>query len=105
MKYANAAMEYLRGVKIRAQARELSTKKLAEKFDTNEKVIQGIERGRFQGSVTEEDRQLILACIKERRRLEAVGKSYYAGSVCSRHHISRRKLQEYVEDFRELADG
>lgn len=96
-----ATMEYLRGLRLRAEAKTLSTDELSKKFERAPKTIRAIARGGSPGYVPESEREMILGCIKERQRLEGIVKGLTLESLSSKYRVSDKTIREYAKDFKE----
>lgn len=106
MTSANAAIaatkDYLRGRKIRAEIKLLSTDALSKKFERAPRTIRAIARGGKPGYVPESELNLISECTKERQRLEGIARGLTLDALAGKYHVSDKTIREYAKDFEGL---
>ena len=86
---------------IRDQARELSTYRLAEKFDLNRETIRRLSNGmrgdRHHPRRTPEDAALIRDAMAERDRLLAIAKQHTSNKIAADYGVSRTLVDRIFE--------
>lgn len=83
---------YLQGLQFRAQARELSQKSLAKKFERCVRTISKIANG-IPVKVPRGEQELIRACIAERDRLKSKAAELSMPTLCHRHKVSHQTIE------------
>ncbi len=106
MTNANAAItatkDYLRGRKIRAEIKLLSTDALSKKFERAPRTIRALARGGNPGYVPESERALISECTQERQRLEGIARGLTLDALAGKYRVSDKTIREYAKDFEGL---
>lgn len=97
-----ATKDYLRGRKIRAEAKFLSTESLSRKFERAPGTVRAIARGEKPSYVPEPERVLIWVCTKERERLEVIAKGLTLDALATKYRVSDKTIREYAKDFEVL---
>lgn len=100
MKYEHiiaASNEYEEGLRLSKEIRQLSTTNLASKFERREKSIRDIQKGRQPRNIPEDERKLILKCIRERQRLEGIYRGKTMEALKAKYHTSGASIRGYLE--------
>jgi hypothetical protein len=98
------AQEWLDTRKMRQEARELSNKSLAEKFECSRNAIARIANC-MPCRVPEEDQILIRKCIAERDRLKSIASKSTIIGLCRRHNIGRERFIGALIEMGEWEDA
>lgn len=86
--------QYLSGLKMREQARQLSQKALAKKFERSRHAISKIANGLSPSHIPEDEQSLIRACIAERDRLKSEASKVSMPRLCHLHGIGHHAIED-----------
>ena len=104
MTHKEIAQEWLDAQKMRKEARELSNKSLAKKFECSRDAIARIANC-MPCRVPEEDQILIRQCIAERDRLKSLASKSTIVGLCRRHKIGRERFISTLIEMGEWEDA
>lgn len=92
-----AAREYMTGVKLRRDSRQLANKSLGSKFDCSERTINRVKQGLPTSVLSEEDQALVRLLTAEKvqidKKLPALTKEYLG----YKHQVSRDAIDLQLE--------
>lgn len=88
--------QYLKGRKLRLQAKELSNASLAVKFECSERTIAKIAN-HMPASVPEDEQRIIRACISERDRLKSEAAELSMHRLGKQHGLSKSSIAAHLE--------
>ena len=98
------AKAYLYGRKLREQARQLSNRSLAKKFERTEKTIGKIVNG-MPSRVPEDEQILIRHCAAERDRIKSEYSQYTMPRLCHQYRVSHSTIEDELIRMGEWGDG
>lgn len=87
---------YLKGQKLRRQAKELSNASLARKFEHSQRVIAKIAN-HMPVSVPEDEQRIIRACISERDRLKSEAAELSMQRLGKQYGLSKSSIAAHLE--------
>ncbi|ARM83953.1 hypothetical protein [Marinobacter salarius] len=88
--------QYLKGRKLRLQAKELSNASLARKFECSERTIAKVASG-TQTGLPDDDCRIIRACIAERNRLKAITVELSMPKLARENGLSHHSIVKHLE--------
>ncbi|WP_339806130.1 hypothetical protein [uncultured Marinobacter sp.] len=100
-----AAADYMQFRKLKQQIAWLNDDNLAAKFECSDRSIRKIRAGESVSTICDEDRDLILSLLEERRAMwgQSRGKSF--AECCTRHRVGKTTLINHLISIGQWEDS